>query len=468
MSGFAHSWRVIHEALKADRERQRMAVPSADAEFLPAALEVIETPVSPTGRLTTWILLAGMVVTLLWLVLGRVDVVSSAPGKLVPAGSVKIVQSAGSGVIRSILVHDGDRVRKGQLLIELDTTLATAELQQAAKALLAVELDVARNKAIADALGAGGGGGTPRFVAPTGTPPDIAATQRRLVDAQVGEVLASVAGLEAGRRSALSEADAASATRAKLDETLPILDHELEAMQRLDEQGYAPGLRLLELQRQRRSEAGDRDVAIAQHARGLSEAGKLSQQIGQTREQARRIALADLAKAESEVVLRREDVIKAKRRTGLQRLYAAEDGTVQQLAVHTIGGVVEPARTLMVIVPERGGIELEAHVLNKDAGFVREGQGAVVKLDAFPFTRYGTITGTVVSLSRDAVPDPKLGPTYVARVRLSRASLVVDGKPVALGAGLNAVADIRTGSRRIISWLLSPVQTTVAQAARER
>lgn len=465
MSGLAHSWRVIREALKADRERRRNAVPSADAEFLPAALEVIETPVSPTGRLTTWILLAGLVVTILWLVLGKVDVVSSAPGKLMPAGSVKIVQSAGSGVIRSILVHDGDHVRKGQLLIELDTTLATAELQQAEKALLAMELDVARNKAIADALG---GGGAAHFVAPAGTPPDIAETQRRLVDAQVGEVLASVAGLEAARRSALSEADAASATRAKLDETLPILDHELEAMRRLDENGYAPGLRLLELQRQRRSEAGDRDVAIAQHARGLSEAGKMSQQIGQTREQARRIALADLAKAESEVVLRREDVIKARRRTGLQRLYAAEDGTVQQLAVHTIGGVVEPARTLMVIVPTRGGIELEAHVLNKDAGFVREGQDAVVKLDAFPFTRYGTIPGKVISLSRDAVPDPKLGPTYVARVRLSRASLIVDGKPVMLGSGLNAVADIRTGSRRIISWLLSPVQTTVAQAARER
>ena len=465
MSGLAHSWRVIREALKADRERRRNAVPSADAEFLPAALEVIETPVSPTGRLTTWILLAGLVVTILWLVLGRVDVVSSAPGKLMPAGSVKIVQSAGSGVIRSILVHDGDHVRKGQLLIELDTTLATAELQQAEKALLAMELDVARNKAIADALG---GGGVAHFVAPAGTPPDIAETQRRLVDAQVGEVLANVAGLEAARRSALSEADAASATRAKLDETIPILDHELEAMRRLDENGYAPGLRLLELQRQRRSEAGDRDVAVAQHARGLSEAGKMSQQIGQTREQARRIALADLAKAESEVVLRREDVIKAKRRTGLQRLYAAEDGTVQQLAVHTIGGVVEPARTLMVIVPARGGIELEAHVLNKDAGFVREGQDAVVKLDAFPFTRYGTIPAKVISLSRDAVPDPKLGPTYVARVRLSRASLIVDGKPVMLGSGLNAVADIRTGSRRIISWLLSPVQTTVAQAARER
>jgi hemolysin D len=465
MSGLAHSWQVIREALKADRERRRNSQPSADAEFLPAALEVIETPVSPTGRITTWVLLAGLVVTMAWLVLGKVDVVASAPGKLVPAGSIKIVQSAGTGVVRSILVHDGDRVRRGQLLIELDTTLATADLQQAQKALLAAELDAARNRAIADALQSGG---LAPFVAPVGTPPEIAATQRQLADAQIGEVLASVAGLQAARRSALSDADAAAATRAKLDETIPILDHELDAMRWLDEQGYAPGLRLLELQRQRRSEAGDRDVATAQQARGMSEASKLAQQIGQTREQARRIALADLAKAESEAVLKREEVIKATRRTGLQRLYATEDGTVQQLAVHTIGGVVEAARTLMVIVPTRDGIELEARVLNKDAGFVREGQDAVVKLDAFPFTRYGTIPGRVVSLSRDAVPDPKLGPTYIARVRLARADLVVDGKPVPLGAGLNAVADIRTGSRRIISWLLSPVQTTVAQAARER
>jgi hemolysin D len=239
-------------------------------------------------------------------------------------------------------------------------------------------------------------------------------------------------------------------------------------MNHLDEQGYAPGMRLLELQRQHRSEAGDRDVATAQYARGLSEAGKLSQQIAQTREQARRVALADLAKAESDVVLKQEDVTKATRRSGLQQLYATEDGTVQQLAVHTVGGVVEAARTLMVIVPAREGIELEARVLNKDAGFVREGQDAIIKLDAFPFTRYGTIHGTVVSLTRDAVPDAKLGPTYVARIRLARSNLMVEGKAVPLGAGLNAVADIRTGSRRIISWLISPVQEAVLQAAREK
>lgn len=466
MSGIAHTFRVIREAIKADRAQGKNAMRSTEADFLPAALEVIETPVSPTARVTTWVLLAGLIFTVAWLVLGKVDVVASAPGKIVPKGSVKIVQSAGTGVIRSILVKDGDRVKKGQLLIELDTTLATAELQQAQKALLSVELDVARNRAIADALS--GSGQRVRFVSPPGTPPEIAETQRRLVEAQVGEVLAGVAGLEAGRRSSLADAAAAAATRAKLDATIPILDHELEAMNRLDEKGYAPGLRLLEMKRQRRSEVGDRAVAAAQYSRGLSEATKLSRQIDQTREQARRIALADLAIAESDAILKREEVTKATRRSGLQRLYASEDGTVQQLAVHTIGGVVEPARTLMVIVPADNAIEIEARVLNKDAGFVREGQSAVVKLDAFPFTRYGTIPGKVVSLSRDAVPDQKLGPTYVARIRLDSDVLMVDGKPTQLSAGLSGVADIRTGSRRIISWLLSPVMTTVQQAAHEQ
>lgn len=466
MSGLVHTFRVLRDAIRADRAQARTPGRASEVDFLPAALEVIETPVSPTGRATTWVLLLGLAVTIIWLVLGKVDVVASAPGKIIPTGSVKIVQSAGTGVIRAIRVKDGDRVKRGQLLIELDTTLSTAELQQAQKALLSVELDVARNRAIADALS--GSGQQVNFVSPPGTPPDIAETQRRLVDAQVGEVLSSVAGLAAARRSSLSDADAAEATRAKLDATIPILDHELDAMNRLDQKGYAPGLRLLELQRQRRSEAGDRDVASAQHARGLSEAAKLSRQIDQTREQAHRIALADLAVAQSDAILKREEVTKATRISGLQRLYASEDGTVQQLAVHTIGGVVEPARTLMVIVPSDEAIEIEARVLNKDAGFVREGQSAVVKLDAFPFTRYGTIPGKVVSLSRDAVPDQKLGPTYVVRIRLDRNTLVVDGKPVRLSSGLNAVADIRTGSRRIISWLLSPIQTTIQQAAHEK
>jgi hemolysin D len=122
----------------------------------------------------------------------------------------------------------------------------------------------------------------------------------------------------------------------------------------------------------------------------------------------------------------------------------------------------------MTLVPIAGGLEVEARILNKDVGFIRLGQAAAVKLEAFPFTRYGTVPGRVKSISRDAVADQKLGSVYVATIILDRASIEVDGRQIPLNAGLVATVDVRTGSRRIISYLLSPLQTSVAQAGRER
>jgi hemolysin D len=464
MTAWSHNWQVLKASWKADIERRKGFIPSAETDFLPAALEVIERPVSPTARVVSWLLLAGLLITLLWSIFGRVDVVASATGTLMPTGNVKLIQSPGSGVVRAIYVHNGDFVKKGQPLIDLDPTLSGADLAQAQKALAAAELDIARNRAIADALGGRG----LHFEPPQGTPADVAQTQRRLIAAQIAETNATVAGLAASRDTALADATSARAQVAKLSDTVPILDRQLENMNRLDAKGYAPGLRLLELQRQRRQEAGELDMARAQISRGLSEARKASQQMGETLEQSRRVVLADLAKAEAEAILRREEVTKAHQRRQFQRLVAPEDGTIQQLEVHTIGGVVEPARNLMVLVPSRDGLQAEVRILNKDIGFVRVGQPAAVKLEAFPFTRYGTVSGRLRSISRDAVADRKLGSVYVAVVTLDRASIDVDGKHVPLSAGLSVTADVRTGTRRIISYLLSPMQTSIAQAGHEQ
>lgn len=464
MSLLRHNWAVLKQSLKDDKLRRNGLIPSHEADFLPAALEVIETPVSPTARVTTWVLLIGLVVTALWLVLGRVDVVATASGKIIPTGNVKIVQSAGSGVVRAIYVRDGDVVKKGQALLDLDPTLSGADLVQAEKALLAAELDIARNQAIADALGGRG----LRFTPPPGIPANVADTQTRLIAAQIAEVNATAASLASARASSLSEANSAEAQMAKLSETVPILDREIENMARLDAKGYAPGLRFLELQRQRRQEAGDYDVAVTQRARGYSEARKSADQITQAREQAKRTALTDLAKAEAEAILRREEVTKASQKRKFQRLIASTDGTIQQLTVHTIGGVVEPARTLMILVPSTGGLEVEMRILNKDVGFIHIGAPAAVKLEAFPFTRYGAVPGRVKRISRDAVPDPKLGSIYMATIIMDRSSINVDGRDVPLSAGLAATVDVRTGSRRIISYLISPLQTSIAQAGRER
>lgn len=464
MNAWTHNWRVLRAALEEDRERRRRRIRPSEPEFLPAALEVVERPVSPTARIVTWVLMVGLVATVLWMVFGRVDVVASAPGSLMPSGNVKLIQSPGGGVVRAIHVRDGDAVKKGQPLIDLDPTVSGAELAQAEKALAAAELDIARNRAIADALEGRG----KSFIAPVGTPPDVAETQRRLVAAQLAEIGATTASLNAARASSLSDARAAQAQVDKLTATMPILDQQIESMNRLDRRGYAPGIRLLELQRQRRQELGDRGVAQAQVARGHSEARKLDEQIAQAREQARRTALADLAKAEADAILRREEVTKARQKRQFQRLLAPVDGTIQQLEVHTIGGVVEPAKSLMTLVPSRDGIEVEARVLNKDVGFIHVGQPASIKLEAFPFTRYGAVPGHVRSISRDAVQDKELGPVYIATIALDRSSMMADGRAVALSPGLVATVDIRTGSRRIISYLLSPLQTSIEQAGRER
>jgi hemolysin D len=232
--------------------------------------------------------------------------------------------------------------------------------------------------------------------------------------------------------------------------------------------GYAPGQRLLEMERQRRQEVGERDVAVTQIARGQSEARKLDQQIRETREQALRTALADLAKAEGEAILRREEVTKARQMNRFQRLVAPVDGTVQQMEVHTVGGVVEAAKPLMTVVPARGALEVQAKVLNKDIGFIWQGQEAAVKLEAFSFTRYGAVPGRVARISRDAVQDKDLGLVYIVTVTLDRSFVDADGRRYALAPGLAATVDVKTGTRRIVSYLISPLQTSISQAARER
>lgn len=463
MNALSRHWQVAREVLNQERARDKERRGSFEPRFLPAALEVIERPVSPTGRVTTWVMLVGLAGTLAWLTLGQLDIVASAQGRIMPTDNVKLVQAASTGIVRRIYVREGDVVKKGQPLIDLDPTVSIAEQIQAEKALLAAQLDVARNKAIADALSGKG----LNFIPPPGTPADVADTQRRLIAAQVAESNAATAGMAAARGASLSDARAAAEQVRTLDRTVPVLDRELAAMHGLEAKGYAPGLKLLEMERQRHSEVGQRSIALAQQARAMSDARKYGQQSAQAREQARQTALADLAKAQSEAMLREEELTKARQKSHLQRLLAPVDGTVQQIAVHTVGGVVEAVRPLMVVVPY-GALTIEAKVLNKDAGFVRKGQDVAVKLEAFPFTRYGTVPGRIVSIATDAVDDRKLGPVYVARIALLQSTIDRGDRVVPLAPGMTVTADIRTGQRSIMSYLISPIDKARKEAGRER
>lgn len=444
-------------------EREKRGSAWLEPEFLPAALELVERPVSPTARLTARLLTAGALLTIGWLIFGKVDVVASAPGTLMPVDNVKVVQPSFGGTIRHIYIHDGDNVRRGQILVDLDPTFANADEAEARKALLAAQLDVARNKALVDGLK----GETGIYVAPSGTPPEVAATQRQLVAAALAAQVAQRRSLAASRDASMRDAAAAVQTVNTYDATAPMLRSQVAAVTELQKKGFASRFRVLELQRQLRSDIGNRAVAEQQAAKGRSESAHYAQAIAQSDEDTLRAALQDLATAQNDAMVRAEALAKAQQQRRMQRLTAPVDGVVQQLAVHTVGGVVEAAKPLMVVVPE-GALTVEARLPNREAGFVRPNQKVAVKIDAYPFTRYGTVPGIITSISRDAVQDGDKPAYYTARITLQRQYIEAEGRHFPLRSGLNATADIRTGSRRLISYLLDPVTGGLSEAARER
>ena len=239
------------------------------------------------------------------------------------------------------------------------------------------------------------------------------------------------------------------------------------ANEQLLAKGYVSKLKVIEMRRQRLSAARDRDAAVETAGKAASEMAVAESAIGQARSEARVKILGDLAKAESDARLRREELAKATQKSSLQTLISPVDGTVAQLAIHTIGGVVEATKPIMIVVPSDGALVADVKVLNRDIGFIRSGDPVAIKIEAFPFTRYGTLKGSVESIGSDAIEDEKLGLVYPARITFPK----ILGKRADMirpDAGMQLTADIRTGRRSILSYLISPIEDAVNGAGRER
>jgi hemolysin D len=436
-----------------------------DTTFLPAALEIIERPVSPTARLTAKVMVAGLAITTAWLAIGKVEVVAPTQGRIASIGETKIVQSPESGIVRRILVGEGQKVSKGQVLVTLDPTMSTAEANQAKVALLGAQLEVARNQAIVDALDGKGF----RFVAPAGASPAEIATHRDLARARLGQIEAATAGGRSDSGAAVSAAAEAQAQVQKLEQSLPLLEQQVAANEAMAAKGYVSKLRVVDLRRQLISERQDLAAARATVAKLGQQSHSASSLSAKTREEARAQVLQDLVKAEGEVRGRSEDVAKASLRSSFRELRAPVSGTVSQLQVHTEGGVVEGVKPILSIVPDKARLEAEVMIDNSDIGFVRTGMPVKVKLQAFPYTRYGMIPGTVVGISPEAV-QMKEGqpPVYKARIALDRNYVNAHGAQVPLRPGMVASADIVTGKRTLISYLVGPVLETGSDALHER
>lgn len=458
---YAAVWRAVWDVR---RELERPARDADQLAFLPAELELVETPVHPAPRWTMRVLVALTAIALLVGVFGRLDIVVTASGQFIPDARVKTIQPAITGVVREIGVRDGERVAAGQLLMKLDTTQAAADADKARSSRLDAGLAAAR----ANALLAAQRDGKPPVVTKVDDAPDarMQDAQRQAEGAWL-EYRDQYEGGQAELAKRQAELESTRAEIAKLVATAPLARQQADAYRALVADKYVARNDYLD----KEQGALDKENELAaqrSHAKELVAAiAEQRAQVEATASKFRHAQLDELEKATQQITQSGDDETKAQTRQALMSLTAPVAGTVQQLAVHTLGGVVTTAQSLMEIVPD-DALEVEARLQNRDVGFVQVGQRAAVKIEAFPYTRYGYLNGTITEVSNDAVRDKKLGLTFPVRIRLETNRIHVDNRWITLTPGMAVTADIRTGKRSVIGYFLDPLLQTAQESMRER
>jgi hemolysin D len=454
-------WDICKAAWRAESGRQLEPVPSGcAAEFLPAVLEIEQTPPSPIGRAISWTIMAILIAGTLWATFGWIDIVATAQGKIIASGFSKVIQPYETGVIASIHVVDGQVVKRGDILLELDPTQNRADRDRALNEYRAAKVDAARLRALI--------AGKSTFDEPADGDLQYVMLQQQLLRDQLTEYQARMDAAKAlidQRRAALEETEE---NIRRLESTVPMETERANTFRRLFEQDAASKLDFLQAEQHRIDKiqelAGQRKKMV-QDAAALSEAEHNYRVTVTEFHQAKQ---AELSTTETKAASLVQDVTKAEQKASLQKLRSPIDGVVQQLAMHTVGGVVTPAQQLLIVVPQDHPVEVEAQIENKDVGFVREGQAVEIKVEAFLFTLYGTIPGKVLSVSDDAAQIEKVGLVYPTRVTMDRSTIQVDDKEVNLSPGMAVTVEIKTGKRRLIEYLLSPLLKSAKESLRER
>lgn len=427
---FGHSW----------RHRRDLSLPdytADEADFLPSALSLQAQPVSPAGRWVARILMLLIATTLLWSIFGRIDIVVNATGKIIPSQRTKTIAAIEVASVRALHVEEGQAVKAGDVLIELDTRESNSLRDKAMGDEQAARLQAARSRALIAAID---NGIAPRLAPIPGVPKD------RWNDA-IAHLQDQWADYQAKRRQ-LKDAIL------RYGEALPLATHQAADYAALAENHDVSEHAYLDKEQARIEIGAQLDDARDQQQSLTADTRKTAQD-----------ALYEAERALAEAA---EDARRAAVHSELLKLVSPVDGTVQQLTVHTVGGVVPAAQSLMEIVPRQDGIEIEAFLENKDVGFVREGQSAEAKIDAFEYTKYGTVTGRVVHVSRDAIQDDKKNWNYSVKIRLDQSSIDVDDHEVALTPGMTANVEIKTGDRRVIAYVLSPLVRHARESLHER
>lgn len=464
-----------------------------DREFLPAALELLETPPSPVRIAGLWLICAAFTVALAWSYFGKLDIHAIAQGRIQPSGRSKVIQPLEAGKVVAIGVENGSRVKAGDILLELDPTDSGADRETQTRELESARAEAAR-RAVAVAVTRDGDATLNArpiaFDATVG--PAVRRREELVLAGDLGQLRSSRANLTAQLAEKVATRDKLTASIHSRERGIALAKERVDMRTTLNDQGSLSRALVIEVLSQYESQVTTQVSEKGQLVETEAAIKTVETKIAELVSQFVSDQTGKLAEAERKADKLAQELIKATAKNERSTLKAPISGTVQQLAVSTVGQVVSGGQSLMIVVPSEGPIEIEVMIQNQDIGFVKQGQSAVIKVEAFPFTRYGSITGTVQRVSRDAVEerdaqamaDPMTaarpggaqagagqhGPSLVfpALVRLERSTINVDGTEIALSPGMSVTVEILTGQRRAIDYVLSPLREVAASSGRER
>lgn len=454
-----------------DRRINTVLSPEA-LDFAPGLLAIQESPPARLPRAVAYTVLILFGVLLAWAVFGKLDIIASAEGRLVPQTYVKIVQPADAGIVQEILVKEGETVQAGQVLMRMDMLPALADGKSIKTELALKQLQLHR----VDAELAG-----KPLKRPTDVPTDLFLT----VESQHRERRASYEDALAQAREALTKVQhefaSAQEVLAKLKEVTPILKQQAEAYADMGKDGYAAQVTVRDKQREYLEKARDLNAQEATVASLAAAVAAASKQVSQITSKYRSDLQNERVETEGQHRKLEQEWVKQEHKTGLLELRAPQAGVVKDLATHTVGTVVSPGTVLLLLVPEKEPLVAEVMVRNEDVGFVFPQQAVKVKLVPYSFEKYGMIDGEIVHVDADAsnadqsrskdagakdAPPPTM--TYKVLVALKEQTLTAQGEKLKLAAGMQVVAEIHQGRRSVLEYLLSPVQKTVHDFGRER
>ncbi len=436
-------------------------------QFLPAAIEIEQSPAPKFGRSILWAIITLFVIALVWSYFGKVDIVAVAQGKVIPSERVKQIQPLEAAIVSEIHVKEGSFVNKDDPLITLDPTMAVADVNQIGSEWRDAVAQQARVDAFVDWL-RNATGQPPVLNAGAHADPLQMEKQNKLLKQEILEYLAKIESVVQETERLKAELEVTEAEVDKQSRLLPVIKERVEALEILYRKEYVAKIQYLELKQQLIENEQNLAIQTARlktlKAAILTNRAKLR---ALKHEQLKNVH-AQRNDLDVKIATLYEQKNKAEKRATQYNLKAPISGYVQQLAMNTIGGVVTPAQVLMDIVPENSLLEIEAFVLNQDIGFVRDGQSAEIKIETFNFTKYGLLDAELASLSNDAIQDENLGLIYRAMFKLKTDKMLVEESWIRLSPGMNVTAEVKTGKRRLIEYFLSPLMKYKQESTKER